>query len=116
MTIPFFLRVPLHAPYARLAALSSIGVTAAYAFGSYLPVVNAQVAAITALVAVRSTFHASTQEAMRQTLGLVLGAVFALLLITTIGSAPRLCSSECSPVGRRPACCVWASRALSASP
>jgi uncharacterized membrane protein YgaE (UPF0421/DUF939 family) len=85
MTIPFFLRVPLHAPYARLAALSSIGVTAAYAFGSYLPVVNAQVAAITALVAVRSTFHASTQEAMRQTLGLVLGAVFALLLITTIG-------------------------------
>jgi uncharacterized membrane protein YccC len=72
-------------PFARLAALSSIGVTAAYALGSSLPHVNAQVAAITALVAARPTFHASVQEGLRQTLGLLLGAAFALLIITTVG-------------------------------
>jgi Fusaric acid resistance protein-like len=72
-------------PFARLAVLSSTGVTAAYALGSALPHVNAQVAAITALVAARPTFHASVQEGLRQTLGLLLGAAFALLIITTVG-------------------------------
>jgi uncharacterized membrane protein YccC len=86
-----FLRRAARSTYLRLAALSSLGVTAAYALASCLPEVNAQVAAITALVAVRPTFHASIQEAARQTLGLVLGAAVALLLITTVGlSLPAL--------------------------
>jgi hypothetical protein len=50
------------------------------------------VSAITALVAVRPTFHASIQEAMRQTLGLVLGAVVATLPSPIVLMRSRTCS------------------------
>lgn len=72
-------------PYVRLAVLSSAAAGAAYGLGSLSPHVSAVVAAITALVSVRPTFHASVQEALRQVLGVVIGAATGFIALQLVG-------------------------------
>jgi hypothetical protein len=72
-------------PYVRLAVLSSGAAAVAYGLGSALPHVSAVVAAITALVSVRPTFHASVQEGLRQVLGVVIGAVTGFAALQLVG-------------------------------
>lgn len=72
--------------YIRLALLSSIAAALAFFIGGLFPgYVNAAIAAITALISVRPTFHDSATEALRQVLGTILGALLGLVLIVTIG-------------------------------
>lgn len=72
-------------PIVRTALLSAAAAALAYGIGSALAPVSAVVAAITALIAVRPTFHASVQEALRQVLGVVIGAGVALAALKLIG-------------------------------
>jgi len=70
---------------ARAALLSALAAAIAYGLGSLTPQVSAVVAGITALITVRPTFHASIQEALRQVIGVILGAGFALLSAQLLG-------------------------------
>ncbi|HTY73555.1 MAG TPA: aromatic acid exporter family protein [Actinomycetes bacterium] len=75
----------LRRPYLRLAVLSAAAASAAYGLGVVLPHVSAVVAAVTALISVRPTFHASMKEALRQVLAVVLGAGLALAAMELVG-------------------------------
>lgn len=70
---------------ARAALLSALAAAIAYGLGSLTPHVSAVVAGVAALITVRPTFHASMQEALRQVLGVILGASFALLSAQLLG-------------------------------
>ncbi len=70
---------------ARAALLSALAAAMAYGIGSLTPHVSAVVAGVAALITVRPTFHASIQEGLRQVLGVVLGASFALLSAQLLG-------------------------------
>ena len=72
-------------PYVRLAVLSSAAAAAAFGIGSLTPHVSAVVAAITALISVRPTFHASVQEGLRQVLGVVIGALTGFVALHVVG-------------------------------
>ena len=72
-------------PYVRLAVLSAAAAAVAYGLGSLTYNVSAVVAAITALVAIRPTFHASLQEVLRQLVGVVCGAAFTFAALQLIG-------------------------------
>jgi uncharacterized membrane protein YgaE (UPF0421/DUF939 family) len=78
----------LRRTYVRLAVLSSLAAALAYAFGAVIHAINPVVAAITALIAVRPTFHASLQEAFRQIIGVILGGLVAYGATITIGFSP----------------------------
>jgi uncharacterized membrane protein YccC len=80
-----WLSAAVREPYLRLAVLSSAAAAAAYGLGSLSPHVSAVVAAITALVSVRPTFHASVQEGLRQVLGVVVGAVTGFVALQVVG-------------------------------
>jgi uncharacterized membrane protein YgaE (UPF0421/DUF939 family) len=75
-------------PYPRTAVLGSIAAVVAFTIGSYTTAVSAIVAAITALVSMRPTFHASAQEAFRQVLGVVIGASISAGLYIAFGFTP----------------------------
>ena len=74
-------------PYPRYAFLAATAVALAFAFGSFLPQVSAGVAAISALFAVRPTFHASTRDAFIQILALALGGTFAYFMAMRFGGS-----------------------------
>ncbi len=78
-------RAYVQRPYVRLAALSAAAASAAFALGAALPHVSPVVAAITALISVRPTFHASMQEALRQVLGVLIGAGVAFVVMMVAG-------------------------------
>lgn len=72
--------------YIRLALLSSVAAALSFFIGGMFPgYINAAIAAITALISVKPTFHDSAAEALRQVLGTILGALLGLILIVTIG-------------------------------
>jgi uncharacterized membrane protein YgaE (UPF0421/DUF939 family) len=75
-------------PYPRTAVLGSIAAVVAFTIGSYTTAVSAIVAAITALVSMRPTFHASAQEAFRQVLGVIIGASISAGLYIGFGFTP----------------------------
>ncbi len=75
----------LSRPVVRTAVLSAAAAAVGYGIGSVLTPVSPVVAAVTALIAVRPTFHASVQEAMRQVLGVIIGAVVAFAALKFIG-------------------------------
>lgn len=83
--LPRRLRALAGRPYVRLAVLSAAAAAVAYGIGSMSPHVSAVVAGITALISVRPTFHASVQEALRQVLGVVVGGVFAYVMVELLG-------------------------------
>ena len=70
---------------ARVAVLSAAAAAIAFGLGSLTPEVSAVVAAITALVSVRPTFHGSMQEGLRQVLGVAFGGAFAWAALHVVG-------------------------------
>jgi uncharacterized membrane protein YccC len=72
-------------PYARLALLASLSGVIAFWIGSLLGPGSGMVAAITALVSIRPTFHDSVLESVRQVGGTLLGAGTALALTYLLG-------------------------------
>jgi uncharacterized membrane protein YgaE (UPF0421/DUF939 family) len=79
------LRAYVQRPYVRLAVLSAAAASVAFALGTGLHHVSPVVAAITALISVRPTFHASMQEALRQVLGVLIGAGVAFVAMMVAG-------------------------------
>lgn len=73
-------------PYLRLAVLTVLAATVAYALGSAAPAISAVVASITVLVSVRPTFHSSVKEGLVQVLGTVIGAAAGWALVALWGS------------------------------
>jgi len=73
---------------ARIAVLSAAAAAIAFGLGSLTPQVSAVVAALTAIVSVRPTFHGSMQEGLRQVLGVALGAAFAWAALHVVGYSP----------------------------
>lgn len=73
--------------YARLAVLTALAAVVAYALGEALPYTDPIPAAITAAVATRATFHHAAKETVFQTLGALLGAAIALVIVSLIGSS-----------------------------
>jgi len=73
---------------ARFIFLAALAATLAFAFGTLIPIVSAPVAAITALIAVRPTFHESAQEGFRQVVGVVVGGISAYVMIQIFGVSP----------------------------
>lgn len=71
--------------YWRYAIIASGASTLAYLLGSHIPHVSGLVAAITALIAVRPTFHASAKEGFSQILAILMGAGIALLVTLIFG-------------------------------
>jgi uncharacterized membrane protein YccC len=65
--------------------LSATAAAVAYGLGSALPHVSPVVAGVTALIAIRPTFHASMQEALRQVVGVVIGAAVAFASLQVVG-------------------------------
>lgn len=82
------IRALLAGDYARYAILTSVAAAASYFIAATLPIVDAAVAAITALVSVRHTFHDTAKESLNQVLGAVLGAAIALAAAFTFGFTP----------------------------
>lgn len=73
--------------YARLAVLTALAAVVAYVLGEALPYTDPIPAAITAAVATRATFHHAAKETVFQTLGALLGAAVALVIVSLIGSS-----------------------------
>lgn len=78
----------LRSPFLRLTLLAATAVTVAWTIASQLPLVSALVASITALIALRPTFHDSLKETVRQVVGTIIGAGAAALLVMTVGMSP----------------------------
>lgn len=72
-------------PYARTAVLASLSTITAFSVASLLPHVSAVVAAITALIGVRPTFHASVEGNAKEVGGAILGALAAAVLVVNFG-------------------------------
>ena len=72
-------------PSVRLAVLSAAAAAVAYGLGSLSREISPVVAAVTALVAIRPTFHASLQEVLRQLVGVVFGALFTYAALQLVG-------------------------------
>lgn len=73
--------------YARLAVLTAFAALVAYVLGEAIPFADPIPAAITAAVATRATFHHAAKETVFQTLGALLGAAIALVIVSLIGSS-----------------------------
>jgi uncharacterized membrane protein YgaE (UPF0421/DUF939 family) len=80
-----FLRDFLQRPHVRYALLASIAVVSTYAIAMQLPWIDASVAALTALISVRPTFHDAIAESVRQVLGTILGALLGLSIVVLFG-------------------------------
>lgn len=81
-------RAPWRSVYVRLAVLSSLAAVAAYLIAEALPFADPIPAAITAVIATRATFHHAAKESVFQTLGALLGAAIALVIVSALGSGP----------------------------
>lgn len=77
-------------PYVRLAVLSATASLVAYLLADAVDFASAAVAGLTALIAVRPTFHETASEVLRQVTGTVLGAAFGLGIVTQYGFTPAL--------------------------
>lgn len=75
----------VRAPYVRLAALTAVAGTAAFAVGGTIPNTSAITAAITAMVSIRHTFHDSIRDSVTQVLGVMLGGTVAYIAMKLIG-------------------------------
>ena len=71
--------------YLRLALFSALAASAAFLVGVIAPNVSSVVAAITALLVTRGTFHESIQEGGRQIVGSIAGAILGAGLLTLFG-------------------------------
>lgn len=69
----------------RMAVLAATASGLAYLTASLIPWVDATIAAIFALVAIRPTFHASMKESFEQIIGTILGALFGIVLVSLLG-------------------------------
>lgn len=69
----------------RMAVLAGTASGLAYLTASLLPWIDAPIAAVFALVAIRPTFHASMKESFEQIIGTVLGALFGIVLVSLLG-------------------------------
>lgn len=76
----------LDAGYLRLALFTSLAAFLAYLTAELIPMAAAVPAAITAVVAVRATFHHATKEMIFQILGALVGGAIALVIVSFIGS------------------------------
>lgn len=74
--------------YTRLALLTALAALAAYVIAEKIPFADPIPATITAVVATRATFHHAAKEGVFQTLGALLGAAIALVIVSLIGSGP----------------------------
>lgn len=70
---------------ARIAVFSGLSVSLAYLVGLWIPIVDPIIAAITALISVRPTFHASMRESWGQVIGTVIGALFSIVFVSFLG-------------------------------
>jgi uncharacterized membrane protein YccC len=82
------IRSLLAGDYARYAILTSVATAAAYFVAALFPLVDSAVAAITALVSVRHTFHDTAKESANQVLGALIGAGIALGAALVFGFTP----------------------------
>lgn len=78
----------LRSSYTRLALLTALAALVAYLLAEVIPFADPIPAAITAAVATRATFHHAAKEGVFQTLGALLGAAIALVIVSIIGSGP----------------------------
>lgn len=69
----------------RMAVLAATASGLAYLTGSLFSWIDATIAAVFALVAIRPTFHASMKESFEQIIGTVLGALFGIVLVALLG-------------------------------
>lgn len=69
----------------RLATLSATSAGVAYLTASLVPWIDAYIAAVFALAAIKPTLHASMKESFQQIIGTVLGAVFGIILVALLG-------------------------------
>jgi len=69
----------------RLAVLSGAAAAVAFALGSLTTHASPVVAAITALILVRPTFHASLRDGLREVVGVLGGAALAYAAVSLIG-------------------------------
>jgi hypothetical protein len=79
-------KLSLDMQYLRYATVAAVVSTGAYVVGSHIPHVSAIVAAITGLIALRPTLHASLKEAFSQILAIVVGAGMAFGITVAVGS------------------------------
>jgi uncharacterized membrane protein YccC len=82
------MRAPWRNSYVRLATLTALAAVAAYLLAEWLPFADPIPAAITAAVATRATFHHAAKETVFQTLGALIGAAIALVIVFLIGTGP----------------------------
>ena len=75
-------------PYARTAVLASLACITAFSLASVLPLVSPVVAAITALIGVRPTFHSSVESGFKELGGAIFGALTAAVLVINFGFNP----------------------------
>lgn len=69
----------------RVGIFASLSSATAYTIAVFLPWVDAPVAAIIGLAALKPTFHATLRESFQQIMGTVIGAVFGLALVGLLG-------------------------------
>ena len=72
----------------RLAVLTAAATAVAYILAEVLPFADPIPAAITAAVTTRATFHHAAKESVFQTLGALLGAAIALVVVWVVGGGP----------------------------
>lgn len=75
-------------PFLRTALLSAVATTVTYAAATAVSWIDPTAAALSVLVAMRTTFHASAQEAFKQVLGTVIATGMAFAAISVIPAAP----------------------------
>jgi uncharacterized membrane protein YgaE (UPF0421/DUF939 family) len=69
----------------RVGIFASLSSATAYTIAVFIPWVDAPVAAIIGLAALKPTFHATLRESFQQIMGTVIGAVFGLALVGLLG-------------------------------
>ena len=72
-------------PYPRTAVLASLASLTAFSIASLSPLISPVVAAITALIGIRPTFHASVEGGLKEFGGAALGALVAGVLVVNFG-------------------------------
>ena len=82
------MRAPWRSSYVRLAVLTALAAVSAYVLAEWLPFADPIPAAITGAVATRATFHHAAKETVFQTLGALIGAAIALVIVWMIGTGP----------------------------
>lgn len=71
--------------FVRIAFFSALGAGLAYLIGSFVPLVDPVIAAITALIAIRPTFHDSMRESWGNIIGTFVGALISIVIVSFAG-------------------------------